>query len=136
MLCVRAVRRAALREAAKTWAFAEWQGTPGMRQRSAVAATDGSRKTCKFMVDLAAASPSANASTLFTGAAADEDNAQRAAMAFGEGGPGGAPVALSSGSRSGRVRLTSIDSCIGRKVSAPWRAVAYAVHACQTAADP
>ena len=105
--CVCAVRRAALREAAKTWAFAEWQGTPGMRQRSALAATDGSRKTCKFMVDLAAASPSANGSTLSAGAAANDDNAQRAAMAFGEGGPGGAPVALTSGSRSNRVRLAS-----------------------------
>ena len=93
-----------MRQAAKAWALTEWQGTSGLPQRSTLAATDGSRKICKFMVDLAAASPSPDGSAASSVGGADSDAAQRAAMAFGEGGPGGAPVAFTSGTRSARVR--------------------------------
>jgi hypothetical protein len=96
------LRRTALREAAKSWALAEWQGTPALPQRSTLAATAGRRKACKFLVDLSAASPAENSSTAPALINVDTE-AQRAAM-FGEGGPGGAPVAFSGGKRGAQVR--------------------------------
>ena len=106
------MHRTALREAAKSWALAEWQGTPVLPQRTTLAATAGSRKACKFMVDLSAVSPAANGSAAAALSSA-EIQAQRAAM-FGEGGPGGAPVAFSGGKRGAQVRRSSHLSVAGQ----------------------